>query len=126
MLRLADTSVRIYRKRDGRLSLKLRSYLMVPTNAGFRLSAYLRSVSGCLEFPGGESVEIDTIAHTEDCAYEMGHMIHEFWASAVTDLPVSRYKAAKLTIDYHLSFTGRPTELPSSIELVVPLVNRTR
>jgi hypothetical protein len=90
MLRLADTSIKIYRKRDGRLSLKLRSYLMIPTNTGFRLSAYLRSMSGRLEFPAGESLELDSIAKTEGCAYEMGHMVHDFWASVVTDLPASK------------------------------------
>lgn len=126
MLRLADSSVKIYRKRDGRLSLRLRSYLMVATNTGFRLSAYLRSISGRLEFPGGEAVELDDISFTDDCRYELETMIHGFCASAVTSLPVLKYKAARLVFDYHISFTGHPCEEPASISLIVPLVNRTR
>jgi hypothetical protein len=86
----------------------------------------LNSIIGRLEFPRGELVELDEIAFADSCQYEPETMIHGFWASAVTNLPVLKYKAARLAIDYHISFTGHPSEEPTSISLIVPLVNRTK
>jgi hypothetical protein len=46
-LDLADTSIRAYKKRSGKISLHLRSYLLVKTNASFSLSYYMKSID-CL------------------------------------------------------------------------------
>jgi hypothetical protein len=125
MIHLADTSIRIYRKRDGQFSLRLRSYLMVKTNLGFRLGAYLKSISLELSLPNGESLKFDSISWTSDCDYEMETMVHEFWASGATPMDITRFFVAKLNVHYHLSFTGHPTERPTSFEVMVPLVDRT-
>jgi hypothetical protein len=126
MLRLADTSVRMYRRKDGRVSLRLKSYLMVDTNVGFRLSAYLRSISCHLRFASGEEVEFDRVAFTEntEAEYKLNTMVHGFWASAVVDMTSIRNTVAKLRMDYHISFTGHESEVPQFIETIVPLVRR--
>lgn len=125
MLRLADTSIKMFRKKDGNLSLRLRSYLMVPTDVSFRLSTYLRSLSGRLEFPCGKVIDLDSLSFTDNCSYALGNMIHGFWATAIADPSIRKHKAAKLTIEYHLSFTGHSTEEKQEFSMVVPLIDRT-
>ena len=44
------------RRKDGRVSLRLKSHLLVESNVGFRLSAYLRSISCRLQFASGREV----------------------------------------------------------------------
>lgn len=126
MLRLADTSVRMYRRKDGRVSIRLRSYLMVSTNVGFRLGAYLRSISCRLQFADGKEIEFDSVAFTEciETEYKLNTMVHGFWAHGVTDISKIRDTVAKLRLDYHLSFTGHPEEEPSHFEVVVPVLRR--
>lgn len=127
MLRLADTSIRIYRKKNGKVSLRLRSYLMVKTNTGFRLSAYLKAISCDLKLPSGTVIPFDEIGYSYDsnCKYEMGTMVHDFWAAAEADMPTIRGGVGILRVDYHISFTGHPSETPKVFEEVVPLLKRT-
>lgn len=127
MLRLADTSIRMYRRKDGRVSLRLKSYLLVETNAGFRLSAYLRDISCRLRLASGQEIEFDEVAYTEDteAEYKLNTMVHGFWASAVTDMNTIRNTVATFRMDYHLSFTGHEYETPEYFEAVVPLVRRS-
>jgi hypothetical protein len=127
MLRLADTSIRLYRKKDGKASLRLRSYLMVDTNAGFRLSAYLKDVSCRLTLPSGEAIQFHEVGYSDNiaCEYEFETMVHDFWASGVADMPVIKDRVGILRVDYHLSFTGHPYETPKYFESVVPLLKRT-
>lgn len=127
MLRLADTSIRLYRKKNGKISLRLRSYLMVTTNAGFRLSAYLKEISCRLTLPSGEVIVFDKISHSYDltCKYELDTMVHDFWASATTDMHTIEDSVATFHMDYRISFTGHPSEEPRCFETIVPLIRRT-
>ncbi len=124
MLRLADTSVRLYRKRDGTASVRLRSYLMIHTNIGFRLSAYLNKIECSIQIADGLTVHFDDVAFTETCTYKMDHMVHDFWASGST--PYGAMKdttVGLLRLEYRLfSFDGQGD--PSVIEQVVPVVAR--
>lgn len=81
MLSLADTSIRLYRKKNGKVSVRLRSYLMVETNASFRLEAYLRDISCTLTFPNGRTMEFDEVSFTDDleCKYQYNTMVHGFF-----------------------------------------------
>lgn len=108
------------------MSLRLRSYLMVKTNTTFRLSAYLKAISCQLTLPSGESFLFDKVGYSDPtwCKYEIETMVHEFWASAVVDMPRLEDRVGVLRLDYHLSFTGHPYEKPSYFETVVPLVER--
>jgi hypothetical protein len=121
---LADTSVRQYRRRDGRVAFRLRSYLMIETNAEFRLSAYLKDISGELTLSTGERIPIEEVAFSDTCIYKMGVMMHDFWAAGTSEMKVIRDDIGKLRIDYHLSFTGHPYEEPDYIEMLVPLIGR--
>src|ERR1051326_5127622 len=82
---LADTSIRIYRRRDERASLCLRTYLMIPTNAGFSLRAYLKSISCTLFLPSGQGTPFNWTAYSETSEYELNIMMHDFWARAVIE-----------------------------------------
>jgi hypothetical protein len=88
MLKLADTSVRLYRKKNGRVSFKLRSYLMIDTSVGFRLSVYLKEISCKLTLPSGEDIVFDEISFSEDliCKHQLNTMVHDLWASASADI----------------------------------------
>jgi hypothetical protein len=112
MLRLADTSVRLYRKKDGRASFRLRSYLMIDTSVGFRLSAYLKELSCKLTLPSGEDIVFEEISFSEDliCKHQLNTMVHDLWASASADIKEIRNGVGKLRIDYRISFTGHEAE----------------
>jgi hypothetical protein len=127
MLRLADTSIRMYRRKDGRVSLRLKSYLLVESKVGFRLSNYLRSISCHLRFASGKEIEFDEVAYTDDteAEYKLDTMVHGFWASGVTDVDTIRNTVATFRMDYRLTFTGHESETAKSFETVVPLVRRT-
>ena len=84
MLRLADTSIRLYRKKDGTAAVRLRSYLMVHTNTGFRLSAYLNKIECSVAIADGPTVHFDEITYSEHCTFKMEHMVHDFWAVGST------------------------------------------
>lgn len=128
MLRLADTTVRLYRKRDGRASYHLRSYLLVDANAGFRLSAYLKSISCRLTWTSGDIVQFDDIGFTEDVIlkYELNTLVHRFHATAFGEMPRRQNGLGTLRLDYHVSFTGHPSEEAKWFEVVVPIVGRGR
>ncbi len=126
MLRLADTSVRMYRKKDGRVSLRLKSYLLVESNVSFRLSAYVRELSCALRLASGEEIEFDTVEFTEEtqAEYKLNTMVHLFWAAGVTDMKTIRNTVATLRLDYRISFTGHESEVAEHFEAIVPLVRR--
>ena len=121
---LSDTSIRIYQKKDGRDSVRLRSFLMVPTDTGFSLSAYLRSIRCSLRLASGEVMEFDEVGLADEGWHELGIMVHAVHASASVDSGQTLGHVGWLRVDYHLSFTGHPSEEPESFECRVPLIRR--
>lgn len=125
MLRLADTSIRLYRKKDWSVAVRLHSYLMIHCKGGtgFRLSAYLNQFDCSVTLEDGQRVQLNDYSYTYDCLYRMEHMIHEFWASGTVHMESIRDGAALLQIEYRLfSFPGQGN--PEHIELVVPVLAR--
>jgi hypothetical protein len=125
MLRLADTSIRLYRKKDWSVAIRLHSHLMIHCKGGtgFRLFAYLNQFDCKVTFENGECVKLNNYSYTDSCLYGMDHMIHEFWASGTTNMESLLDGAALLKITYRLfSFPGQGD--PDSIELVVPVLAR--
>lgn len=60
MLQIADTSIRLYRKRDGSVSVRWHSYLVLHAKGrGFRLSAYLNQFDCSVTLESGEYVPMD-------------------------------------------------------------------
>lgn len=125
MLRLADTSIRLYRKRDQSVTVRLRSYMMIHAKGGtgFRLSAYLNQFDCAVTFEDGQKVRLEDYSYTYDCVYSMEHMIHEFWASGTARIDLIQDCAALLQIEYRLfSHPGQGDS--SRIECVVPVLAR--
>ncbi|MBP6530895.1 MAG: hypothetical protein KA260_12295 [Burkholderiales bacterium] len=110
MLRLADTSIRLYRKKDWSVAVRLHSYLMIhcERKSGFLLSEYLNQLECAVTLDDGRIVELDDYSYTESSLHAMGHMIHEFWATGSTKMDTIRDSAALLQIEYRLfSFLGQ-------------------
>ena len=123
MLSLADSSIRMYRKKNGLISLRLSSYLLVHSNAGFRLDAYLRKLSCQLTLSSGQVVTMEH-AFTVDtqAEYAFDTMVHKFYAQGEVKMESMRNSVGKLRVDYHISFTGHTCEEPDFFEMTVPLV----
>lgn len=116
----------MYRKKNGLVSLRLKSYLLVNTNLGFSLTAYLRNLSCQLTLPSGDVVPLErSYSMNSQADYVFDAMVHYFWAKGVADIPL-RNSVGKLRVDYHISFTGHSYEEPDFFELPVPLIVRTR
>jgi hypothetical protein len=124
MLRLADTSIRLYRRRDWSVSVRLRSYLMIHCKGeGFHLATYLNRLDLALAFASGENVELDEYGYTDNCIFQLDHMIHGFWASGVCQRESLRDGAARLRVAYRL-FSSEGQGKPDEFEIVVPVLAR--
>lgn len=122
MLRLADTTLRLYRKGDGRVSIRWRSFIMLHAKgSGYRLSAYLNKFEMSVTFPDGEIIQLDNFGYADCCDYEMDYMIHEAWAAGIVDMPTMQDSAALLRVEYRL-FSHEGQGEPSVIEIVAPVV----
>lgn len=124
MLRLADTSIRLYRKRDYSVAVRLRSFLMVKSknDGGFRLSAYLNQFDCSVTLEDGQRIALDS-SYSYDCMHRMNYMIYDFWASGIAKINTIRNGAGLLEIEYRLfSFPGQGE--PECIQLVVPVLVR--
>lgn len=128
MLSLSDTTVRVYRKKDGQYSFRVSGYLLVSTNATFNLDAYLRDIYCTLTFQAQSPVRLEC-SYSVDCVAEYSHetMLHNFkaWGSS-NEISLTRgVTLATLRTDYHISFTGHPAEEPQYTVCVVPVVLKT-
>ena len=123
MLRLADTSILLFRKGDGTASVRWRSFLMIQAKKGFRLSAYLNRFECSVTLAGGPTINFDEVSYTEDCQHSMDHMVHEVWAAGSTPLGVLRNTVGLLRVEYRL-FTYDGQGAASVIEQVVPVLAR--
>jgi len=128
MIELADTTFRAYKKKDGGISLHLRGYLLVHTNAGFRLSAYLKNIKCWIRLPGRKEQELDSVAISDDtvCKYDQHTMLHDLWVSTVIRGLAIKPCVAYFRMMYHISLTGHPTEEPEFIQRNVPVIPRFR
>lgn len=125
MLRLADTTIRLYRKKDWSVAVKLHTHLMIhcEDERSFRLSAHLNKFDCTVTFENGTTVKLEDYAYTENCLHRMGHIIHELWASGQTEMESLSDGAARLRIEYRLfSFDGQGN--PSIIDLISPVLAR--
>lgn len=123
-LDLADTTVRLYRRKDGSVAVHLRSFIMVHTvGGGFRLSAYLNQFDCSLTFDSGETVLLDNYEYSYDCLYKMDHMVHSMRATGYMTMEALVDTVALLRVVYRLfDFPGQGE--PSVIERVVPVLAR--
>jgi hypothetical protein len=129
MIDLADTTFRAYRRQDGRITLHLKTFLLIHAEIGFRLSAYLRDLRFTLTLPGLKDEVICTYEYWDCLAFRCAEtlMAHNLWVSAVVGKKEVKQCVATLRMDYHLSFTGHPAEEPATWQkkvIVVPMYRR--
>jgi hypothetical protein len=127
MINLADTSIRLYRKKDGKVSVKLRSYLIIESNIGFKLSAYLKHISVFLTLSNNKLIELNEISFSDEinCKLQLNTMVHDFWASGITEMSKIENSVGILRLNYWLNFTGHPTEEAYYLEYKVPIIGRS-
>ena len=125
-MRLADTSIRLYRKRDWSVAVRLRSFIMIHSKGGgFRLSTYLNQFDCRVTLEDGQRVHLADYQYDYDCLYRMDHMIHELRAWGTAQMDSIKDGAALLQLEYRLfSYEGQGD--PDRIELVVPVLAQGR
>lgn len=126
MLRLSDTSVKAYKKRNGNISLHLNSHLMVISKdkLGYSLTHYLKDIRCYLTLENGEKIELEDISISVDCIYGFETMVHSFKAATVTNYKNNIGEVGLLELYYHISFVSHPSEEPEQFELSVPIIKR--
>ncbi|MFZ1036549.1 MAG: hypothetical protein WAU61_11680 [Smithella sp.] len=126
MLDLADSSIRAYKKGNGNISLHLRSYLLVRTNATFSLSHYMKNIDCKLILLDRTEIDFDYISYSVAiiCEYAFQTMAHNFQASTITNLTNIEQSLGVLKVNYHISFTGHLFEKSRSFEKIVPIIKR--
>lgn len=124
MIRLSDTTIRLYRKKNGLVSVRLHSHIIVHAkDGGFSLSAYLNQFDCSVTLDSGELIPLSDYRYTYHCIYKMDHMIYELWAAGITELESMSETAGLLRIEYRLfSFPGQGD--PDIYERVVPVLPR--
>jgi hypothetical protein len=123
-LYLADTSIRQFRRRDGRISLKLRSYLLVETPIRFKITSAISDISGYIALTSGEIVTLEYVSIADDGIFKLGVMMHDFWASGTANFGVIRDDLGVLTLNYVISTPGGAGLSNGEIQVVSPLVAR--
>lgn len=116
----------MYRKKNNYVSFRLKSYLLIHTNASFRLSAYLKNISCKLTLPSGLDVPMNVEYSIDpEMKYELDTMVHLFWASGELKIDKMRNSVGMLRIDYQISFSNHPSEESSFFEKPVPIIVKT-
>jgi len=124
MIQLSDTSIRLYRKKNGSVSARLHSYIMIHAKGkGFRLSTYLNQFDCKLTLSSGQEIPMDEYSYTEACLYEMDHMVYELWMSGIVELEKIEDTVGRLHIEYRL-FSSKGQGSPEVIDCVVPVLAR--
>lgn len=128
MIELADTTVRAYKKKNGFISLHLRSFLLVHTNAGFRLDAYLKDIRCWIGLPGRKEQAFDLVSFSEApaCKVDQGIMAHDLRLSTIIPTRSVHRCIADFRTMYHISFTGHETEEPQTMKRKVMVIPHFR
>ena len=128
MIELADTTIRAYKKKNGFISLHLRSFLLVHTNVGFRLAAYLKDIRCWIALPGRNEQAFDWVSVSEApaCKVDQGIMAHDLWLWTIIRTRSLRRCIADFRMMYHISFTGHETEEPETVKRKVMVVPHFR
>ena len=83
-LRLADTSIKAYKKRNRNISLHLSSFLMVISKGGgYNLTHYLKSLRCFITFEDGNKIELDKHSISVNCDYGFNTMAYNFKSSTI-------------------------------------------
>ena len=124
MFDLANYIIRAFKKKDGRISFHLKSFILVTTNVNFSLTTYLRDFHCSFTLPSNHEVEFDRTAIGVRLFFphEFNTMAYYFKASTVSELRDIEPCLAKLNIIYRISFTGHPSECSESLQKVVPII----
>ena len=123
---IVDGKFRAFKKKNNKISLNLRTYLLVYTNTGFRLSAYLKNARAWLTLPEETEIEIEELSFSDNVIRNHpGYMmVHDFWLRTVFDKQELKSCVADLKLMFHLSFNGHPIEEPEYIKRKVFIVPR--
>lgn len=124
ILDLSDTTIRAFKKKNGRISFHLKSFIFVTTTVNFSFTYYLREFHCSFTLPNGHKIEFNNTAIGVKYffPYEFNIMAYPFNASTVSDLRDIEDCLAELNIIYRISFTGHPSETSETLQKIVPVV----
>jgi hypothetical protein len=124
ILDLSDATIRAFKKKDGRISFHLKSFIFVNTTVNFSLTDYLRDFHCSFTLPNDYTIEFDktAIGVRYFFPHEFNILAHTFHASTISDLRELEDCLAKLNIVYRISFTGHPSEGSETLQKIVPVV----
>lgn len=124
MLDLANYTIRAFKKKDGKISFHLKSFILVTTNITFSLTAYLSDFHCSFILPDGHEIEFKRTAISVRLffPYEFNTMAYYFKASTISDFKDIKPCLAKLNITYNICFTGHDSECSKILQKVVPIV----
>jgi len=74
----------------------------------------------------GQVVSMEA-AHTVnlESKFVLDTMVYGFWAWGEVEMKSMQNSLGKFRMNYHISFTGHPSEEPDFFEVVVPLIVKT-
>ena len=82
---ISNCIVKVFKKRDGRVSFHLRSHVIFRTKVSFSIKAYFKGVTGFIQFPGEEWREFPIwLAIDAAVPYDGKHQVHEFGGSFIS------------------------------------------
>lgn len=126
VIRLADTTVRMYRRKDGLVSFRVKGYLMLCSGVSFSLTAYLKWIMFELTLPSGDVVPMEvSVSERREAPHLLDTLVHGFSAQGTGLVAEMRNTVGTLRIHYHFEFTGHPVEGRDHFDVIVPVIVRT-
>ncbi|RBP53678.1 hypothetical protein [Arenicella xantha] len=115
-----------YKKKSGNISLHARGYLLIPTNIGFSLSAYLRDIGCWIYVPGEKEHECQSISigHEIECEFDGMTMMHDYHIETVLPFEKINTCVADVKIVYHLAFANSEHEEPKVLNMRVAIIKK--
>jgi hypothetical protein len=92
--------------------LRHRSYLLISTNVGFSIQAYLKKFAAQLILPDSTVIDFSDVSYTAHTEFDFDGktMVHMLYLSQVTALRELKPGLGRLRLEYDFNFTGHPDE----------------
>lgn len=104
---LSNCIVKVFKKRDGRVSFHLRSHAIFHTKVSFSVNSYVKDVTGFIQFPGEEWIEFSVwLAINTAVPYDGKHQVHEFGASFISSKHSTKPGMAKVKFIFVFNIHG--------------------
>jgi hypothetical protein len=117
-IEISNCEVKAFKKRDGRITLHLRSHVIFHSKVPFSIEAYYRGGYGFIKLPGEDWTEFGSLWMVECIAhkYDGLHQVHEFGTSLITSKTEIKPCTAKIKFAFEFDFQG--AQIRSEVERI--------